>query len=310
MGNIYTTRINRVIDYINLNIDGDLNLERMSEIASFSKYHFHRIFAEIVGETLGDFIKRIRLEKSINNLRMKSSASITEIAYSCGFSSSAHFSRAFRDAYGLTPSEFRNSKNFQINSNKCQTNSNIVKDYSSEICYNKTTSLKDEKQILERRRIIAMKVEVKEMPEFKAVYVRHIGDYEPEGISKVWDKLCKWAGPRGIIGRDTKFIGIGYDNPEVTPPGKCRYDACITIDRDIEISGEIGTSVIPGGRHAVYHYEGDSAGIKEAYHNLYGVWLPSSGYQPEDRCGYEMYLNDVEKEKKFVMDICIPVKPL
>ena len=64
----YAFRINRVIDYIEANIDVDLSLETLSGIANFSKFHFHRIFRAMVGETLNQFIQRIRLEKAAAQL--------------------------------------------------------------------------------------------------------------------------------------------------------------------------------------------------------------------------------------------------
>ncbi len=64
----YIHRINKVIDYIEAHIDGDLSLEILADVASFSPFHFHRIFSAFVGETLNDFIKRLRIEKAASLL--------------------------------------------------------------------------------------------------------------------------------------------------------------------------------------------------------------------------------------------------
>jgi AraC family transcriptional regulator len=103
----YTYRINRVIDYLEANIDDDLSLETLSGVANFSKYHFHRIFRAMVGETLNQFIQRIRLEKAATQLKFNPKKSITEIAFDCGFSGSAAFARAFKDAFQMSASEWR-----------------------------------------------------------------------------------------------------------------------------------------------------------------------------------------------------------
>ncbi len=56
----YTARINRVIDYVEANIDKDLSLDELAEVAHFSPFHFHRIFSAMVGETLNGFIRLSR----------------------------------------------------------------------------------------------------------------------------------------------------------------------------------------------------------------------------------------------------------
>jgi AraC family transcriptional regulator len=108
------------------------------------------------------------------------------------------------------------------------------------------------------------------------------------------------------------MIGISYDNPEVTPEDKLRYDACITVPEKVETSGEFVFRTLKGGEFAVYRFIGKDIEIAQAYQDIFGDWLPDSGYQVDDRPCMEIYLNDPEKdpEHKFVMDICVPVKPL
>ena len=100
----YHSRINRVFDYIEANLGGDLALTTLADVAAFSPYHFHRIFRAMVGETLGHFIGRLRVEKAaallLNNMRTP----VTEIALGCGFSSSTTFARAFRERFGMSAS--------------------------------------------------------------------------------------------------------------------------------------------------------------------------------------------------------------
>jgi AraC family transcriptional regulator len=96
----YTARINRVIDYIVANLHGDLTLETLARVAHFSPYHFHRIFGAMVGETLHQFIQRLRIERAASMLVVNPKKSITEIALDCGFSGSAAFARVFRDTFG------------------------------------------------------------------------------------------------------------------------------------------------------------------------------------------------------------------
>ena len=308
----YISRINRVIDFIDANFDSDLYLERLAEIAAFSKFHFHRVFYAMTGETLNDYIKRIRLQNAAVKLICNTGMSMTEIALDCGFNSSANFSRVFKDYYKISPSEYK--LNFKDkNRNNCKVKGKNRKEIPSEFCYNDNVFSKikvENNKIL--RRIFDMKIEVKQMPEFKVIYARHIGPYNKISENGVWEKICKWAGSRNLINQNSKYIGVGYDNPEITPAEKCRYDACISLEKEVEVSGEIGKNVIPAGRFVVCRYVGKVEGIAGAYHNIFANWLPDSGYQPGDNHSYDIYYSADcgGKNSEFVMDICIPVKPL
>lgn len=103
----YTARINRVIDYIETHLDRELSLDTLAEVANFSKFHFHRLFQAMVGETLNQFIQRLRLEKAASQLIYNPKKSITEIALDCGFSGSAAFARAFKGMYGMSATAWR-----------------------------------------------------------------------------------------------------------------------------------------------------------------------------------------------------------
>src|SRR5580658_5169507 len=102
----YAQRINRVIDYLRVNLDRQVKLKELAKVACLSEFHFHRIFGAVSGETLNNFTNRLRLEKAARLLTF-SDQSLTDIALDCGFSSSATFSRAFRSGYETSPSQFR-----------------------------------------------------------------------------------------------------------------------------------------------------------------------------------------------------------
>jgi len=130
----YVSSVNRVIDHIQANLDRDLSLEILADVACFSRFHFHRIFRAIVGETLSQFIQRVRIVKAAAQLISNPRKSITEIAYDCGFSDSATFARAFRGRYIVSASEWRSTGSLQdrdirrMNSKKGQVLSKIHKD--------------------------------------------------------------------------------------------------------------------------------------------------------------------------------------
>jgi AraC family transcriptional regulator len=299
----YIHRINKVIDYIEQHIDQELSLEILAGVASFSPFHFHRIFAAFVGETLNDFIRRKRIEKAAGLLITNRDTPVSEIAVTCGFNSFAVFCRNFKDRFQVSAKEFRetwneqNSKNRQIDSKNDQLTLSGM-DY---VCENNS---------LKHSHIMKENFEIKDMPAMDVIYCRHTGQFDQIGLA--YDKLFKWAGARGLLNFPvTKGITYYHDDPKVTEPGKIRQSACITVTQDVKTEGEIGKMKIPGGKYVVGHFEINAMEFQQAWDSTC-FWLSESGYQPADANPYELYHNNNEEhpEKKFIVDICIPVKPL
>ncbi|MFW5739590.1 MAG: AraC family transcriptional regulator [Myxococcota bacterium] len=300
----YVARINRALDYIADNLDGDLSLERIAKEAHFSPYHFHRLFRALVGEPLNGFIRRVRVERAATLLLAHPQRSITEVALDCGFSGSATFARAFRDRFGVSASDFRESKIRKTDSKDRQTQSKGGKASEPAARY-----LVDINPTHTRR--LTMNIEMKELPELHVAYIRHHGPYQEVG--EAFGKLMRWAGAHGLLQRpDVQPLGVYHDNPDITEEDKLRADACVTVPSGTQATGEVGLRTIPGGLFAVAHFEIDKSEFGDAWNQLMGEWLPDSGYEPDDRPCYERYLNDpsTHPEGKFVIEICQPVRPL
>ena len=324
----YTARINRVMDHIDRNLDQELTLEELARVANFSRFHFHRIFKAMVGESLNQFIQRIRLEKAASQLTETNQKPITNIALDCGFSSSAAFARAFKLRFDMSASEWRDgehahrSKNGKTNRKERQLLGNHWKSLTSQSEYSRgdwlmemdpsARTLKWSKIMIEMKDVT---VEVKTFPEMHVAYVRHIGPYAGDSalFQSLFGKLMHWAGPRGLMSNPkTKVLTVYHDDPNVTDEDKLRTSACITVPADMAVDGEIGKMRLNPGDYAVGHFEINEDEYSEAWNHLMGGWLPQSGYQPDDRTCFEINLNDPDKhpENKHIVDICIPVKPL
>ncbi|HEX6304079.1 MAG TPA: AraC family transcriptional regulator [Anaerolineales bacterium] len=102
----YYERINDVENYIREHIDESLNREVLADVAGFSVPHFHRIFTTCVGENIASYVRRVRMQRAGRKLRM-GAVDITEVALAAGYDTHSAFSKAFRQHFGLSPSEFR-----------------------------------------------------------------------------------------------------------------------------------------------------------------------------------------------------------
>jgi AraC family transcriptional regulator len=155
-------------------------------------------------------------------------------------------------------------------------------------------------------------VEVRELPKMTVAYIRYIGPYQGNSklFEKLWNKLFAWAGPRNLIGGpDFKMLIIYHDDPNITEKHKLRLSVCITVNPDTKVEGEVGKMEIEPAKYAIAGFEVDETGFQEAWEWVYGVWLPTSGFEPDDKPCFEMYPREPENGKFFV-EICVPVKSM
>lgn len=294
----YRRRVCLAMNYISQNLDRELLLEEIAGAASFSSFHFHRIFKAVVGETVSEFTRRLRLEWAANMLFSNRYDDITTIAMNCGFSSSQNFAKSFRKQFRMTPSAYRKSKT----GNKISKNENA---FSLRSVYDPNyVSVKT--MINERSNI--MNAEVREMPEYNVAYVRKIGPYGKETCEQAFEEVMKWAGPRGYL-RSGKMLLVYWDNPEVTPPDRCRVDACVIVPEGTRPEGQVGVQVFSGGPYSVFRFELPPDGFGQAWEDAF-TWLVNSGYECDDKPCYELYHNNAAEhpDGKWIFDICIPLK--
>jgi AraC family transcriptional regulator len=312
--NVYIRRVNRVIDYIRANLDGDLSLERLACVANFSKYYFHRIFKAITGETVSSYVGRLRVEKSAFMLLYNPNQSITSVAYDTGFSSPSVYSREFKSFYKLPPSKWR-----KINkSNICKVNDNLGKEIGKAEFYIDFSNNKPIWRMKMTHHNTELNVEVRKMPEIPIAYVRHHGAYDPldkKLFRSLFQSLMSWAAPLGLFNPpQTKAMTIfSGGHPETTAPNDLSVDVAISIEREVCTSGEVGLRSIPEGDYAVVKLvDATMDECNEAWNILFNDWLPSSGYQPGDGAYYINHQNDPEQhpEKLYMLEMYLPVKPL
>ncbi len=152
-----------------------------------------------------------------------------------------------------------------------------------------------------------MDVKIEKREPLRVAFVRHVGPYQ--GVGEAWQKLCGWAGPRGLFGPNTAMLGVCHDDPDVTPPERIRYDACISAPDGLEAEGDVGIQEVAGGDYAVTTHHGPYENLAATYAVLCGEWLPSSGRELRSAPSLEFYRNSPQdtKPEDLVTDIYMPL---
>jgi AraC family transcriptional regulator len=156
-------------------------------------------------------------------------------------------------------------------------------------------------------------VDVVELPPWNVAYIRSTGPYKGDSwlFERLWNKLAVWAGPRGLLNKpDAVYLTICHDDPEITMEEKLRVSVCMGIDETTMTSGEVGKMRLPGGKYAICRFSLGSQDYPCAWGWMYGVWLPLSGFHPDDRVAFEWIPPQKPPRggRKISVDICIPLK--
>jgi AraC family transcriptional regulator len=265
----YHERIVRTLVYIQRHLDDELELENLASVAAFSTFHFHRVFRGLVGESLKEYIRRLRLERAAQRLKQQDDP-ITEIAFEAGFEAHESFTRAFGNMFGVSPSVYRAAHKNAPESTS-GTHMGDVSGYRPPDCGQPPS------------------VDIEDLPAVKVVFLRHVGPYSQVG--NTWGRLMNWAGMRGLLGPQMRMLGIVYDDPDITPADKVRYDAAVVVNRPVPPEGEFGVREIPGGKYAVFTHHGPYDTLGSTYQRFFGGWLPKSGRELRDSEAFEEYLN-------------------
>ena len=158
-----------------------------------------------------------------------------------------------------------------------------------------------------------MTVQVRESPPHHVAYMRYIGPYGAHGIPELWVKLRTWIDARGLGSPDSITLGVAHDDPAVTAPERCQYDACVVVPPGFVPDRAVSVMDVAGGRYAIASFEGTAREIQGAWDRVFADWLPRSGYQPDDRPCYELYRGNPMKDMTsgvFRCELYLPVRPL
>ncbi|WBX72128.1 AraC family transcriptional regulator [Tenacibaculum retecalamus] len=294
-------RISKAIAYIEEHLHEKLTLEDVALKAYFSRFHFHRLFLTVTGETLNNFITRKRIEKAASFLLHQKELSITLVAEKVGFASLSSFSRTFKKFYGMSPVEFKKESEYKFSeiSKSESKNGQVTTSFEQYIC-NVNNSLNWLK--------MNATTEVKIVPELQLAYISHQGKMDL--IGDVYKRLMQWAFPKGLMQqKDLRMVTIYHDSPKITDEDKIRMSACMTLNRLVKTDGEVNLRTLPKTKCIVSHLEINISEFQKAWENNF-VWMSEHGFKKADQDPFGIYYNNPEEhpEGKCIVDICIPIQ--
>jgi AraC family transcriptional regulator len=261
----YAARIERAQQYLLEHLDDAIDLEQIAAVAHFSPYHFHRVYVAIVGETVAETLRRNRLNRAAVKL-LTSATPVVKLGREAGYSRVQAFNRAFREAYGVTPTAYR-------------------------VHGSLAAALQVKRlQHSHPKELIMQEVTIQTCESVPVVALRHTGDYM--AIGGTFERLCTWAAGRNLCDGNTRTFGIYYDDPASKPAAELTADACVSIAEGFKPEAPYIVTRTPGGRCAQLIHTGPYSELHRAYTWLYNEWLPKSGEEPGEQAPFEEYLND------------------
>lgn len=246
----YERQLQKVIEFIGHHLDEKLTLTQLSDIACFSKYHFHRLFTANVGLSLQQYIRWLRLKRAAHQLVINKDKSIIEIAINAGFESHEAFTRAFKQACHISPSEFRSQLRWE--------------------------AWEQPPYCLPKQGDMMINVTIKNIPARRLAVLEHRGDFKK--IGEAVNKLINWIKSQSINlkPKPGESFGFAYDDPKTTPAAEFRFDLGITVPEQLKLEGGVVEKRLPAGRYAVAVHKGSRETIGETVYGLYRDWLPQS----------------------------------
>lgn len=304
MNEFYEASINRVVDYIQANLSEDLSLKQLSEVACYSKFHLNRIFSAYMGESVYQYIKRVRLEKSAELLLANSKVSITDVAQMFGFETSSSFAKSFKSYFKMTATEWRNRFNGFLGKESTPLQIEHVKFSINRNSPVWTYHFKNS----------TLQIVIEDILPLEFVYIRNIGPYQGGEVlfEELYAELLQWAAIRELVNDNTILWNIYHDNPKITEDKKLRVMVAIPVMDSVNPSGPVGTTKISGGKFGVCRFLLKRDEFAGAWSWMLSEWLVNSGYEWDNRESFERCYGEriINGDHFFDVDICIPVKAI
>ena len=289
----YLKRIEKALLYIEKNIKRKITLEEVAKEACFSYFHFHRIFMTIIGDTLGNYIRKRRLTLSSGDL-IYTNRDIIEIALNYCFESHEAYTRSFKQVFGVSPWQYRKNR------------------------INKMIGVKNQLTIKEIKHLdngITKEPDIQCIDELKIIGIRGLTSLKNNRIKSVWDNFMKRIDE--IKNRINYPDSYGIcENNENYNLNDFTEDTEYYIFTGVEVSNfdfipvDMDTKIVKKGKYAVFTHKGNVEDLRITYDYVWGTWIFKTDLELDNRDDFELYGKNFygRENKNSSIDIFIPVK--
>lgn len=276
----YQEKLNIIIEHINNNLDSKIDLKMLADISNVSPFHFHRISRALLGEHIGAYISRTRLETAAKLVRY-SNLNMETIAYNIGYETPSSLSKAFKLQFGISPSGYRKNKLFTIKKLNIMTTTLNIK-----------------------------KPKIQDIEDKQCLYYRMQGAYQTLDYMGAWKKLWNQVKEQKLFTKGIQHFGLPHDDPKVTQDDKLRYDAYLIIHKKAKDTGDIGLKTLQGGKFTVFLYQESYSYFSQVYDYIFNEWFINGNYELRDEPVRERYISHPDRvaEEKLKTEFYIPIK--
>lgn len=281
-------RYKKLLSYLEEHFREDINIEKIEEISFYSYRNINRIFEALHHETIGKFIKRLRLEKAAQYL-IYSEMPISEVAYEVGFEDRTAFSKAFKNKYTFSPSAFRT--------------------HNEQLLETTTQSLLSDEGMCRE----PLKFEIEYLPEFESIFLEYRGNYDDlEAINTSWDELIHYCTKKRLISEKSIVFTEIVDDADISDALNFRYHFGLILERPLSFTPEnlFRKKVHKRQKYVKFIHKGSDKSSIELYKKIYAFWMLDINLELIDLPTLEFYPNydnHLPKEE-LITEIYIPVK--
>jgi AraC family transcriptional regulator len=267
----YLTQVQRGIDYIEANLELDLDPAEVARRAGISHWHFQRIFRALTNETLKTYIRSRRLANSLDRLAATDTR-IIDIALAAGFESQESFTRAFKKAFAVTPADYRRRRSQFPFLRKVR--------FDAEYLRHIHRNLSLEPEVYTQRELLLVGMTTR----FYSV------DSEKNNIGEKLPAL--WQAFLARLGEVSSTVpGTCYGVVQQTPAktDELEYCAAIEVMHVDAVPPGMVTLRLPTARYARFAHQGAVANIDRTVNYIYSSWLARSGMRHTYAADVEIY---------------------
>jgi AraC family transcriptional regulator len=289
----YVASIQRTLDYIEENLQEQITLEKLAEIACFSPFHYHRVFQAMVGESVMDYVRQRRLTCAAERL-FYSDEKVINIALDAGFQYHESFNRAFKKFYGVSPKQYRNANRISGPlRGKAYLNTTIIHG-----------GHKMEPKLITKPAFHIIGYELK---------TRNENGQNNIDIPAFWQQYIQNKLGHNIPNPINQNVELGICTDFCPETGEFVYIIGMEVQEGAQAPEGMVYKSFPEMEYAVFttpkaNEESFSSSIQNTWNYVFTEWFPQSGYEHAGAVEFELYDERCHGSENKVMDIYIPIK--